>query len=361
MTAPHPFLIDSRIERRESNLELLRIVAMSMILWIHFFRYAGPVYATGTFRITETFCIYAVDLYVLISGWFTIRTTWRSVIRLWLYTLFFIVAVVCGHLAITGTPPGSWQAVRNAVFAPFSDSHLWFLGVYFALMVLAPVLNRGIRGISLHDMRLFILALTFLEFYSDYLFNNSHDKFGVSLYNFIYLYYLGRYLREEPWIKKIPTWSLFLAAAALIAAYCTSELYFLLYRYEALETFTHYTIRHNSPLVVGVSALLVLFFSRLQFHSKAVNYVASASLGCYIIQEGLWNNDWYTFLQGFVTPDPPVFWFGKWLLMASVAFLAIWGISTALTLLSRLFIPRLADAIEGRIPGWLKPERRKQG
>lgn len=36
-----PLLLDSRAERRESNFELLRIIAMSMVLVNHFFFHGG--------------------------------------------------------------------------------------------------------------------------------------------------------------------------------------------------------------------------------------------------------------------------------------------------------------------------------
>lgn len=151
------------------------------------------------YHIHYSFTAYGVDLFILISGWFGIRTTWSSLIRLWLYTLFFTVAIIAGyHFACAcgyNLPPLLFS--YDTLFAPFSNSNLWFLGTYFALMIVAPLLNRAVDGMSLHNLRIGVVALTFVEFYSCFFFGNLIDRYGFGFFNFIYLYTLGGIYREN--------------------------------------------------------------------------------------------------------------------------------------------------------------------
>lgn len=359
MAIAHSLLIDSRAERRESNIELLRIVAMSMILCYHFIFNGGPREVSGYFRLSDSLFIYGTNIFILISGWFSIRTTWRSLLHLYLYTLFIIVVSISAYTLFTGTLPNSWHMIGNTVFAPLSGSTLWFIGVYYALMLVAPLINRGVRGISIHNWRVLIIALSFLEFYGIYLFNNPVDKFGNTLYNFIYLYCLGRYLRLEPKIRQLSTRTLFLSFGVIFLIYLFLQYFFLSYDGSThYDDFFHYASRRNAPTRIINSAILLLLFSRWHFHSKIINYIASASLGCYIIQDGFVRNFWYGMLRDIVNIDPtPIHWLLPWTLTAFGLYLFYWVASCLLTTVSRLFIPAMSARIEQALPSWMKPER----
>ncbi len=64
--------------KREANYELLRITAMFMVVCLHYLSHAGaltvPGESAGGTQILgdflEALCIVAVNVYVLITGWF---------------------------------------------------------------------------------------------------------------------------------------------------------------------------------------------------------------------------------------------------------------------------------------------------
>lgn len=88
-----------RVKVRESNFELLRNLAMFMVLVIHanFVSLPRPltdelVSSPGptAFRYyIESLGIVCVDVFVLISGWFRVNTNARSVIGFVFQVLFF--------------------------------------------------------------------------------------------------------------------------------------------------------------------------------------------------------------------------------------------------------------------------------
>ena len=78
---------------RNSNLELLRIVAMLMVTMLHFNACAnvdlmsfpdGMLCQYKWAFMIESFCIVAVNCFVLMSGYFGIKLKGRSVLKLYL-------------------------------------------------------------------------------------------------------------------------------------------------------------------------------------------------------------------------------------------------------------------------------------
>ena len=86
---------------RQSNIELLRMIAMFMILLIHANMVSLPHPTTGELISTplptitryffESFGIVGVDIFVLISGWFLINTRAKS-----FYSFFFQILALWG-------------------------------------------------------------------------------------------------------------------------------------------------------------------------------------------------------------------------------------------------------------------------
>lgn len=86
-------------KERLSNIELLRILSMFMILGLHAnfvalprpdnaFIIANPI--ESSLRIfLEYLCIVSVDVFVLISGWFRIKATTRSITNFLYQIVFF--------------------------------------------------------------------------------------------------------------------------------------------------------------------------------------------------------------------------------------------------------------------------------
>ena len=84
---------------RQANIELLRIVAMLMIIVLHYLD-KGEILVLFTRESTamqivhrqiQIFCIVAVNLYVLISGYFLTesRFTIKKMVVLWAQVLFY--------------------------------------------------------------------------------------------------------------------------------------------------------------------------------------------------------------------------------------------------------------------------------
>lgn len=110
---------------RQANFELLRIIAMFMVVILHWNTNSGllldvgsPVTGAGVWSlVTESVCIVAVNVYVLISGYFLSSCTFsfRRVAQVLVQTLFYTV-LIPPVLALVGVLP--WSEVSN----PY---HIW--------------------------------------------------------------------------------------------------------------------------------------------------------------------------------------------------------------------------------------------
>lgn len=131
---PHP--------ERQSNFELLRIVAIALVILHHMLIATGCVdYREGRLCGMEwlnAVTVVGVNCFVLISGYFGIRLRASKVF----YLLWLIagVAIADGFLALLW-PAGIDFRYAVTTITPFVKGSNWFVTCYFALMVFAPLLN----------------------------------------------------------------------------------------------------------------------------------------------------------------------------------------------------------------------------
>lgn len=145
---------------RQANFELLRIIAMFMVVILHWNTNSGllldvgsPVTGAGVWSlVTESVCIVAVNVYVLISGYFLSSCTFsfRRVAQVLVQTLFYTV-LIPPVLALVGVL--SWSEVLNpyhiwnSIF-PVQSGHYWFVSAYVVLCLLSPFFNAGLETLS---------------------------------------------------------------------------------------------------------------------------------------------------------------------------------------------------------------------
>ena len=156
---------------RQANFELLRIIAMFMVVILHWNTNSGllldvgsPVTGAGVWSlVTESVCIVAVNVYVLISGYFLSSCTFsfRRVAQVLVQTLFYTV-LIPPVLALVGVL--SWSEVLNpyhiwnSIF-PVQSGHYWFVSAYVVLCLLSPFFNAGLEALSKRRMQQLLAAL----------------------------------------------------------------------------------------------------------------------------------------------------------------------------------------------------------
>lgn len=185
---------------RQSNFELLRIVAMFMVMMLHvnFLALGKPSVedtgsaplATFTRILFEVMSVGSVDLFVLISGWFGIKANRKS-----LFTFIFQVVFVIYSVSIVCLLLNKDNSLGGGKIVEIITCRSWFVQAYLGLYLLSPALNLLVEK-SKHLHKMMLIGWLSFEFVYDFaspdprLFDG-----GYSTLHFVALYLLARYIK----------------------------------------------------------------------------------------------------------------------------------------------------------------------
>ena len=280
---------------RDSQIELLRIIAMVMMLILHanFLGIRVPEYvdflqdsvnAWSRMGI-EAFCIVAVDVFVLISGWYGIQFRKCRLVSYIFQVYFFTFVLYFASLFFDSELPPTPQYVAHLVIM---DPY-WFARSYLLLYLLSPVLNKMTD--YLHHLNskwsegtpllivivLYALVQSVFGWYGNCrLWGNEGD----SVFTFVFLYFVGRWLRLYGHrITHLPRWIYVSIYFILCLAVAFMGGRAILHN----NTDGCFFWYKNTSLPVIVAAIsLFLFFQRLSFHNFRVNMLAASCFAVYL-------------------------------------------------------------------------------
>lgn len=203
--------------KRQANFEILRVLAMAMIVAMHYMLKGGiavPMSENGslvnhTAWLIEAFCIIAANCYVLISGYFLVEAEWKlnKLIMLAVQVLFYslLVPVICIPLEIGNV--AEWS-IYEWIFAvlPLQMDHYWFATSYVLLFMLVPVLAPGVRQMTKKQLQVTIgvLLLYYCVIKSLSPIRLSTDQYGYDLGWFVCLFLIAAFIRRYgiPFLEK---------------------------------------------------------------------------------------------------------------------------------------------------------------
>lgn len=293
------------MKKRQANFELLRIIAMYMVVVMHYLNhtvdsmfFGGGLSGLRTAAILlDSLCIAAVNVYVLISGYFLSAApfSWRRVVRLIAQTLFYTVLIPL-LLAAFGVLPASEAFsiyhIWNSIF-PVQSGHYWFVTAYAVMVLFSPVLNAALEKLDQKELR-WVLAALLLFFCTGKSFSPiqfSVDRYGYDFGWFLVLYLIGGYIRKYGFgcmTSAARGWALYLGSACGIAA-----LELLLVGacggVEGLRYFASVPFHYNFLLCLTGALGLFCAFSHMRIRegklAALVRRVSPAMLGVYLIHE----------------------------------------------------------------------------
>lgn len=278
---------------RNSSIELLRIFAMCGVVMLHYNNETaggGFLFANNVNRIVlillESVCICAVNLYVLLSGYYLSATMKRRCIKP--LELLVQVSIFNAALQNLGSFLAGTLSVKGILLSIIPQNY--FVILYTAVYLVSPYVNLAMS--RLKDAALHKLVLLLLVMFS--LWNTMIDQFqlllnvdlsvmstigakgsqmGYTVVNFLLMYVLGAYIRRnEAQLMKLAVWK-YLGMFAICGVVLT--VWALVYPDVAWS--------YCNPVVIAMACLLMLAFLKWQFSSKWVNRLAKASFTCFLL------------------------------------------------------------------------------
>ena len=190
-------------KRRDSNLELLRIISMCGIISMHYFGMGGavqnsvfPNFSWFFTHFINSLAIPLVNGFVLITGYFIVDKQMFSLkkpIELLIITATYGIISYLVYLCVGGS--SSVKGALEALF-PFIIGKRWFVETYIILILFAPFINKALSLLNHKQYRLLLLLqiVVFCLWYSLGLSAPILDD-GYGIINFITLYMIGGYIR----------------------------------------------------------------------------------------------------------------------------------------------------------------------
>ena len=273
------------MKNRDSNFELLRIVAMMLVLLVHANYFAlgdvtrEEIIATpGTAFVRmfcEHLCIVCVNLFVLLSGWFGIRPTMKKLLSLLFQILFIggVVVAVCKCFSVGIR----FAEIRKLLLF---GSCYWFVPSYLILFGISPMLNTFCEHASKRDFSRLLISYFVLETIFGWITDDyGHYIGGYSALSFIGLYLLAQFIRRYG-MGKLQSfrWWHFLLIYILITTLNTGLAYVLMY----VKGRAYWAIMYSSMFNIASAVSLLMLFSKLHFHSKFVNWIAASAFAIYL-------------------------------------------------------------------------------
>ena len=248
---------------------------MLMVVIIHFLGHnylsaANPAEMEGqhffTANLLFSFIVCAVDCFVLISGWFSIKFGVTKLIMFLLPICFYQLLISCIYL-----PYGSHLNINAFRY--------WFVPPYVALMVISPLLNKGLNSVSKKNLTIILAILTLLFILP---IKSPSGMYGKNAFIFVYIYCLGFYLRNHFDNKQsaIKYFALFLLSVAMIFVETIGLA--KIGHFEGTRTLSY---SYDNVFIISSAVFLFLTFSKLNFKSKIINYLSASAFFVYIITE----------------------------------------------------------------------------
>lgn len=287
--------------QRASNMELLRIVAMAMIILFHSAFKGGFEYealSPNTFGLKMLWMLgeTGVNLFMLVSGYFQITGRFKGTKLVSLIAQIAFYAALCYvMLYITGVAGGGFLSRFLAIGRVVVGGY-WFFDAYLVIYLFSPYLNRLARGLGREGLAKFVALSLFLwcvlATVFGVAFNNSEAVLGFNRLGwFVVLYLFGALLRLYP-----PRW---LASRSALAAITGAGV--ILWAISIVVIATHpgffgrfglgewaYFWHPNAIPTLMVSVGVFGLFASFDIGSvAAINRISSTCLGVYLFHDGV--------------------------------------------------------------------------
>lgn len=279
------------IKKRESNFELLRIIAMLLVMITHatFLALGVPThedsitipYSSFGIFLSQSFSTVCVNIFVLLSGWFGIKVNLKRFSEFIFQFFFFTSIIFIGLYIYSSNVIANTDALLT--FFMFHSSDYWFIKAYIGLYLFSPILNTFAERASQKQLGYFLISFFIFQTIYGWLSIDGVQWIGggYSAVSFFFLYLAAKYTRQYllPDINKISQ-KLYITIYISIVLFIAT-LAFIVTRLGipiAGRLFTY-----TNPLVLLESLLLIIIFSRISIKSKIINWVGISCFSVYLL------------------------------------------------------------------------------
>lgn len=294
---------------RNSGVELLKVIAVFVIVISHVVQWLSTDYGFGTFSdyvielgcstndattLILTFMRYfgglGNDIFFICTAWFMVDKKPRSHKRIfsmiadvWIISMIMLIVIFVVKKSVLN---GNIYGILISVF-PVSLGCYWYITCYILFCLLHPYLNIIIKNQGQRELLRIVIVMSSLyiviNFFAHNLFFASRIIIWVAIYFFI------AYCKKYTTIiddTKFNVLILLIGIIGNIAVVLITN--FLGLRFEIFRDKLLYWHQNSSPFLIMTSFGAFNIFRKLNFKNRFINYISSLSLYIYIIHSNIW-------------------------------------------------------------------------
>jgi len=293
---------------RESNYELMRIMAMFAIVLWHTIMHGKAIDVANNeayivLRFIFYLCIIHVNLFVMVSGYYQVSSKFnlKKIFNILIEVLFYNIVINC-ILKYTGLVNyTNIEFIKQIFFLNLSS--YWFIAYYLLLYIISPFLNQYLLKLDQKRFKQLIICMLIIDsvlplisgglFYT----NNSYG-----LIHFVTIYIIGAYInvfkKNTNALKKfnVTQKRLTYILIYLFCALFNLGLFYLSKYMISLNSNILVSIGHlinnefvgytyNQPIVIIQTIVVFLLFGTFSFKNKYINNIGSLMFGVYLVHE----------------------------------------------------------------------------
>ena len=292
--------MEKNVKKRDANIELLRIVAMFMVITLHCLGHGLLVdnSSVGTansiiIKFLDTFSRTANAIFIIITGYYYINKQFdiKKILILWgktlLYSILFFTV-----FKILGKAPSVFQA-----FFPILAGQYWFITAYISLFLIMPVLNLIMNKLTQKQSKYLLIVLLIIYGVIRTIFNPS-DIFNGAFAQMTVVYMLGAYIRKYVTIQPKKQYFIkyvLMAVIITILYVLLNALTIILPKNEEVLIIIFRTISLSRDYItifyVYMTVLIFMKFKTMQIKSnilsKIITFISPSVFSIYIIHENV--------------------------------------------------------------------------
>lgn len=294
-------------KQRNPSFEILRVVAMFLIVVWHFLMHgvgqkpvgvsadAASLFNLCSMELAGCLSKVSTNCYILITGYFLINSTkpkWPKIPKTWAPIFFYSVVIFALFFAFSDLALSRNDFGKSLM--PLYFDRYWFATRYVALVALAPFLATLAQTLTRRQYIVLLAVMAVINF--DFLLGDELSG-NNSLPWFVFLFFVGGYIRLH-FDHDGPNHfgKAYFAAAVALAAVFLGRI-FIHYSPWTAPMMVDY--HDNNGILFGVALLLFLWTARLKAPNttfvRAMVRIAPLTFGVYLIHDNvyvrhaLWN------------------------------------------------------------------------
>lgn len=284
--------------KRETNMDLLRIVGMLMVITIHCLSYNlvyNPqinIFNSLIIKFLDILVIPANAIFILLSAYYSIdkKFNLKRILNLWGKTIFYSLLIFL-LFKIFGQKTNDFQSLF-----PVISGQYWFIDAYLIMSFLSPILNIIMNKLNKKQNTFLVIFGIVTLGVIRVLVNPTGILMGAML-PFIFLYIIGAYIKKYVEIRPKELYMTKYILIAVIITLLSIIIYSVAKRINNAVIIYLLTIifngieEYNSLLGVLMSVYIFMRFRTITIKSKTftkiISFIVPSIFSVYLIHENV--------------------------------------------------------------------------